>query len=258
MLDWYVEVIDVNKLTEDANLPKIDNFVVNAVYNSSATLNEKSITIYEGDEIQSLSSVSPASNKFIVDFGQRMLPEDMTKDNIYITSKDDTTNPIVTNDKYSDGKYEMSPVDYLVPGKEYIIHINACRNVSGNMMTNGYTFEFTAGSGSVTTELSKITQNGAEVSSLAGLSEGNAKIGVMYKNSTGKKYLLHYIIAFYNGNEMVHSIYASKELDAYAVGQISEISVSIPNVTEEYNEMNIIAWDSFNGMLPVSKSLVLK
>jgi len=245
-------------LSEDANLPKIDNFVVNAVYSSSSTLTEKNITVYEGDVVQSLSSVSPASNKFVIDFGQRMMPDDMKKDNIYITPEDDVNNPVVTNDKYSDGKYELSPIDYLVPGKKYIIHIKSCRNVSGEEMEKDYNFAFTAGSGSVNTELTKITQNGAEVNSLANLSAGAAKLGVFYKNSTGKKYLLHYIIAFYNGNEMVHSVYATDELDAYAVGQISETDISIPVVTEVYNEINIIAWDSFNGMLPVSESLVLK
>lgn len=258
LFEWYVKVLDVQKLSEDANLPKIDNFVVNAVYSSASTLTEKNITIYEGDVVQSLSSASPASNKFVIDFGQRMMPDDMKKDNIYITSEDDVNNPVVTNDKYSDGKYELSPIDYLVPGKKYIIHIKSCRNVSGEEMEKDYNFAFTAGSGSVNTELTKITQNGTEVNSLANLSAGAAKLGVFYKNSTGKKYLLHYIIAFYNGNEMVHSVYATDELDAYAVGQISETDIKIPVVTEVYNEINIIAWDSFNGMLPVSESLVLK
>ena len=42
------------------------------------------------------------------------------------------------------------------------------------------------------------------------------------------------------------------------MGQNEEITVSIPDVAREYNEVNIIAWDSFNGMLPVSKALIFK
>lgn len=258
MLDWNIVVTDTSKLSQDANIPKIDNFVVNATYSSEPKLTEKNISIYEGGILQDLSAVSPASNKIIVDFVQRMSPDDMTKDNIYITPKDEPIKPITTTDRYSGGKYEMSPVEYLIPGKTYTVHIKPCSNVSGLTMSDEYRFDFVAGKGTVGTKLSKLTQGGVDVTDLASLSVGSAKLGVFYKNSTGKEYFLHYIIAFYNGNEMVHSVYATSKLGAYAMGQNEEITVSIPNVTREYDEVNIIAWDSFNGMLPVSESLVLK
>lgn len=258
LLDWDVTVIDTSKLTQEENLPKIDNFTVNATYSSEPKLTEKNISIFEGDTLQNVSSVSPAANKVVVDFVQRMLPDDMTKSNIYITPQDEPSNPIDTIDRYSSGKYEMSPVEYLIPGKTYTIHIEKCRNVSGVSMSKSYSFDFTAGKGNVSTQLMNLKQGGTNVESLSGLSSGSAKLEVLYANSTGKKYLLHYIIAFYNGNEMVYSIYATDELSSYATGEISETNITIPNVSAQYDEVNIIAWDSFNGMLPVSKSLVLK
>lgn len=258
MLDWNISVSDTSKLSQETNLPKIDNFVVNATYSSEPNLTGKNIIIYEGETLQELSAVSPAANKIIVDFGQRMLPDDMTKDNIYITPHNEPSNPIDTTDRYSSGEYEMSPVEFLIPGKTYTIHIKECRNVSGVAMSKSYNFDFVVGKGNVSIELLNLKQDGADVENLADLSSGSAKLEVLYKNSTGIEYLLHYIIAFYKGNEMVYSAYATDELADYAVGQISKTDISIPVVTEVYNEINIIAWDSFNGMLPVSKSLVLK
>ena len=125
-------------------------------------------------------------------------------------------------------------------------------------MLKAHAFDFTTGSGSVSTDIMGLKQGGLSINNLSDLSSGSAKVEVFYNNSTGKKYLLHYIIAFYNGNEMVYSSYASDELSDYAVGQVSETVVTIPDVSAEYDEVNIIAWDNFNGMLPVSKSLVLK
>ena len=258
MIDWDITVLDTTKLTNEENLPKIDNFVVNAFYSAGPKLTEKNISIYEGETLQDMSSVSPAANKIIVDFVQRMLPDDMNKDNIYITPSDEPFNPIDTIDRYASGKYEMSPVEYLIPGETYTIHIEVCRNVTGVEMTKSYTFDFIAGEGGVSIELTKLTQDGTDIVNLSNLSAGSAKLEVFYKNSTGNTYLLHYIIAFYNGHEMVHSVYSTDELANHAVGQISETNIIIPEISEEYDEVNIIAWDNFNGMRPVSKSLVLK
>ena len=258
MLDWTVSVIDASKLADEANRPKIDNFTVNAIYNSAPVLTDKSLKIYENDNEQSLSSVSPASNRIVVDFGQRMMPSDMNSDNIYLTSKGDTSKKIATVDKYSGGKYEMSPVEYLTAGKEYTVHIEKCTNVSGFEMSKAYSFDFETDGGDVSVELEKITQGGTDVLNLSDLSAGDATVNILYKNSTGKSYLLHYIIAFYKDNEMVYSAYNTALLKDDASNQTVGTVVTIPDVASEYDEVNIIAWDGFNSMLPVSKPLVIR
>jgi len=257
MFQWNVSVKDVLKLDVDENLPKIDNFIVNADYKSEPVLSGKSVKVFEDNTEQNLSDVSPASDRVVVDFGQRMMPEDMKSGKIYLTIKGNSSK-IATIDKYSGGKYEMSPVDYLEAGKVYTVHIEKCHNVSGIEMSKAYTFDFTAGKGVVETELKHLTQNGAEVMNVADLSSGDAKLGVFYKNSTGKAYTLHYIIAFFQDDEMVGTTYATAELSDYATGQITDVAVTVPQVSAEYDEMNIIVWDSFSAMLPVCKALVLK
>ncbi len=257
LFEWVFNSIDVSKNNADVNVPKIDNFIVNAIYLSAPKLSPKSVSVYEGDIIQPLDSVSPSSNKIIVDFGQRMMPDDMTKGNIYITESGDP-NPITTTDRYSNGKYELSPVDYLVSGKKYTVHINKCRNVNDMEMSQDYSIDFTVGKGTVSTELFDILQNGSAIDSVSKLSPGNANLQILYNNSTGEKYLLHYILAFYKGNELVYSKYDTAELGDNSAGQIEEINVLIPEMAEEYDEADIIALDSFNGMLPISKALVLK
>ena len=178
--------------------------------------------------------------------------------NIYITKKSEPSKKIATVDKYSGGKYEMLPVDYLEAGEAYTVRVEKCTNVSGFEMSKAYTFDFTAGSGIVETELKNLAQNGTVVTDITELSDGAAKLGVLYKNSTGKAYALHYIIAFFKDDEMVGAVYNTAELSDYATGEITELSVNVPKVSAEYDEMDIIVWDSFSEMLPVCNALVLK
>ena len=258
MLGWNVSVTDVQRLAQDENLPKIDNLTVNAVYTSEPVLSKKSFKVFEGESEQSLTAVSPASDQLVIDFGQRMLPEDMSAEKVYLTEKDDPSVRIATVNKYSGGKYEMSPVDYLKPGSSYTVHVEKCRNTGGMEMAEPCAFDFTVGQGTVEAACDRITQNGAEVMSAAGLSKGDALLGVRYKNSTGKAYVLHYIIAFYMADEMVSCAYRTATLPEYATGQITDIPVTVPEVSAPYNEVDIITWDSFNGMLPIAKALVLR
>ena len=258
MLDWNVVVLDASKLADETNAPKIDNFIVNAIYTSEPFLSKKNISIYENGTAQDFDSVSPASNSIVVDFTQRMMPDDMSSDNIYITRKDNPSKKIATVDKYANGKYELSLLEYMAAGAQYTIYIKKCRNVSGFEMSKTYTFDFTVGTGNVDIGLESLMQNGAEVTNIASLSEGAAKLDILYKNSTGKPYILHYILSFFNDDEMVSAVYAAKELPDYATGDITELSVTVPNIPAEYDEMNITVWDSFDGMLPVCKALVLK
>lgn len=257
LFDWVFSSIDASKNTADENVPKIDNFIVNVVYTTAPRLTQKSISIYEGETLQSADAVSPASNKIIIDFDQRMMPDDMTKDNIYITKSGDLT-PVTTTDRYSNGKYELSPVEYLEPGGSYTIHINKCRNVNSMEMSGEQSFDFKVGSGEVSVKLISLIQNGSEVTSASELLSGSAKLQMEYQNSTGEKYLFCYILAFYKGNEMVFAEYNAAELDNFSEGQTSAINISIPQISEEYDEVDVIAWDSYSKMLPVSKSLVLK
>ena len=258
MVQWNVSVADAQKLAQDANLPKIDNFTINVTYKSEPILSNKSIKVFEGETEQGLSGVSPASNKIVIDFGQRMLPDDMKSENIYLTTKSDPSSRIVTVDKYTDGKYELSPIDYLTAGGTYTVHVEKCHNVSGFEMSKSYTFDFSAGSGDVEIKLKRLTQNSVVVMNPADLSEGAAKISVLYKNSTGKPYFMHYIIAFFKDDEMVSSVYGKEALPEFATGQITDVSVNVPAVSAEYNEIDIIAWDSFDKMLPICEALVLE
>ncbi len=257
LLEWVFTSVDANKNLVDENVPKIGTYVVNAVYTSAPQISEKSVTIYEGETVQEKDNVSPSSNKIVIDFGQRMMPEDMNKETVYLTEHGDST-PITTTDRYANGKYELSPVDYLTAGKTYTLHIKQCRNVSKYKTKQDYDFDFTVGKGRVVTELLKLVENGAEVRTISDLSPGNAKLQVLYYNSTGEPYTLHYILAFYQENEMAFVNYDTATLSGYSDGQVAEIPIEIPEMLKGYDEVNILAWDSFSGMLPVSEAFVLQ
>ena len=125
-------------------------------------------------------------------------------------------------------------------------------------MPKEYELSFETGNGAASIELIKLICDNKEVNGIMDLSAGPSKLQVMYDNSTGEQYELHYIIAFYYGNEMVFSTYNTGMLSSYAIGQSAELDITIPSPYRMYDEMDIIAWDSFNGILPISKSLIVK
>ena len=243
------------KYTDDTFGCWIDNISVTEVGEEIAPkLTANSIKVYAGDVEQSIAgSVSAFADKVTVNFGQKMLAADLTADNIYVTEKGSETK-LAYEPNVNGYVYEMTFAEGFTAGKTYTVTVNKIKNIGEVEMLQSYAFDFTVKAG-IYADLIDVTIGDNTVTTATEMVAGsNATINIQYNNSTTDSPTIYVIVAYYNGDKLTKCEYLTQPTTGPSTINY-QIPYTVPTVEDGFDEVNIMVWDGFNSMKPLSEAI---
>ena len=236
----------------------LNNIVIKVLGEDKApVLSANSIKLYANDVEQQALNASAFTNKVEVVFGQVMWPEDMTADKIYVV---DANGNKVTGDgisvTYTNDTYTITYENGFNGNQTYTVRVEKVRNIEGVYTLEVYEKSFYVASG-VYAELISITQDGNVIEDIAELFVGNAKINLNYSNTDDESPVIHIVVAYYKEGKLVFTDCIKKESEKNATSIKYELDYSIKNVPGGCDEIQVMVWDGFNTIKPLSAPITL-
>ena len=103
----------------------------------------------------------------------------------------------------------------------------------------------------------KLTQNGSEVTSFAGLAQGQeAKVTVSYDKTSKEEKIIKLIYAYYNGTELVKSVVKTITISAQDRTGTKEDTVTVEDLTG-ITGVSVMLWEDFTSIKPLCQDIKL-
>ncbi len=139
-------------------------------------------------------------------------------------------------------------IDYLTPGKDYVVVFNNVKSADGVYMNSTFTFKSgNVGIGAVSTVLSE-AEDGTAINAIP--ASGNVYAKAVVKNETGASGKAMIIIAAYDSTGRLLQNPQYNEETIAATGEEVTIKTSITGVADA-DEVRVYLWNGFGNMSPI-------
>lgn len=249
--------IQVWSKTESASY--LDNISFKQVV-ATPVVTAESITLstVDGEVAENFTAVSPLTNKVSIDFGTMMDAKTLTYENIKLTNK--ATGVVLDyTPTYADGVYTINLPAILEANTTYTLTVSKdVKNAIDVTLGDDVVIDFTTTDGVTKATLKNVTVDNAEITALNQLQKGdNLSICFDYANSTNEDKTLYVIAAYYYDNGLVNVDYITEAVSKDITCGTYKVSHTVGEI-ELIDSIKIMAWDGFDTMKPLSKSLVIK
>jgi len=220
------------------------------------TISSDRIKIYSGEDVQKHSSVNPGSDKIVIDFAG-VLKASTLKNAVTIKNVTDDADVTYTAE-VKGSKYIITLSEGLAASKQYKITVSGdVENIFGVKLGAEYTLNFATNAGYIKVNGIKLTQNGSEVTSFAGLAQGQeAKVTVSYDKTSNDEKKIKLIYAYYNGTELVKSVVKTITIGAGDNGGTKEDTVTVESLTG-ITGVSVMLWEDFTSIKPLCQDIKL-
>ena len=157
---------------------------------------------------------------------------------------------------YTNDTYTITYENGFNGNQTYTVRVEKVRNIEGVYTLEVYEKSFYVASG-VYAELISITQDGNVIEDIAELFVGNAKINLNYSNTDDESPVIHIVVAYYKEGKLVFTDCIKKESEKNATSIKYELDYSIKNVPGGCDEIQVMVWDGFNTIKPLSAPITL-
>ena len=235
-----------------------DDFKVEKVLEgtlSPLSANNISFIAPSGDAQTVWTDIDPLTTAVAINFAAPMNTATMTRANVYVTDASGNIVPGGSTYNASTFVYTLTFDNALVPGAAYTLHIDAdVADISGNTLGQDYEPQFVIGAKRVVAQIKSVTIGGTEVTAKSGLTaEAEAKINLQYANSTGIAQTFYAIVAYYTANETLSKVdIVEVSEDASITSKTEAIDYTVDSAVSDAARVDIMVWDNFNDMHPIS------
>ena len=252
-------VVTLDKLSTAGNAGKvwIDNAKIEYV-SSAPTVTDESLTIFEEENIQDITSASPISDKLTVDFGANTRIDFASIINGVVLT-DESGNKIKFSGHLNGNVYIMTLNEELKPNTRYTLKLSAdISDINGATLGSDTAISFNTNDGIFKATLVSIKKDESEITKLNQLQKDDKiQTSISVKNTTNEKKSVTLIYCYYSVDEDGAALLKSCKISEKEVMAGTNEVITDENTVcdlDQVTKISVLAWDGFANIKPLSVS----